>query len=194
MTKKTNGAALHTIEESHGKPRLTNARLTDIETVETAGERLEDHDAKGRFTHRNRAAADSSAKRALTQPLRAARQRLREALEGVEPSAADALLAPAMSVYQSASRELASRSIFVTSALVSFAVNGVLESHYITRAAEAGLETELGMQLIELAHSCSKQAKQAMTAALAALKALSGRKPARNLVLEAIDAAGKVAK
>jgi hypothetical protein len=193
MTKKTKGAELFTLEECRGKTRLTPPRLSDLGTVETASDRQDDHDAKGRFTARNRASADRSAKRSLTAALRAARKRLREALEGVEPTAADALLGAAMSIYSSASRELGSRSILVASPLVSFSVGSVLESHYIGRAAEVGLESPAGIALVELAHRCSQQSNRAMVAALAVLKALGGKagKPKPNAAMARVMAAAK---
>src|SRR5262245_24993220 len=59
---------LFTIEESHGKARLTAPRPSDLGAVPTETERGRDHDARGRFKPGNRAQVGKAAKRALTAP------------------------------------------------------------------------------------------------------------------------------
>jgi hypothetical protein len=170
---------LFTIEQSHDKPRLTQPRPSDLGTVETGADRRQDHNADGTFAAGNKAAADRSAKRALTAPLRAATARVRAVTEGQAPSETDALLADAMAVYSSVRRELGTRRTLVLSAVAVHAAESVLAGYFINRAAAVGLDTKQGAALIEMAHRCETQAARAMTAALAATKALGGRKPKR---------------
>jgi hypothetical protein len=172
-------AELFTIEESHGKPRLIAPRPSDLGTVPTGHDRRQDHNPDGTFAIRNRAAADRSAKRALTAPLRAALERVRDVTEGQAPEQADELLAAAMSIYASARRELGTRSTLVLSALAVHATESVLAGHYVKRAAAVGLESDQGQTLLECAHRCETQAARAMTAALAATKALRGSRSAK---------------
>jgi hypothetical protein len=186
------GAELHTIEASHGKPRLTQPRPTDLGTVATEDERARDRVAGGKFAPGNKAAAGRTAKRALTAPLRAARKRLQEAGEAVVPSDADALLSDAMAVYASARLELGSASVFVLGPTVAFATETVLAGYFAKQAATAGFETERGLELLDAAHRCETQAQRAMTAALAAMKALPKRGRAARVIdtIEAEAAAG----
>ncbi|HYP87901.1 MAG TPA: hypothetical protein VEQ59_07100 [Polyangiaceae bacterium] len=97
------------------------------------------------------------------------------AVEGEAPSVADELLDASMAVYNAARVELGSSSVLVTAPLVSFASESVLSGHFLNLAAAAGLDTERGATLLEMAHACQRQAQRAMTAALAALKALPTR-------------------
>lgn len=182
---------LHTFEVSHGKPRLTAPRPTDLGTVEPVGDRGRDHDAKGRFVPGNRAAVGKSARRALTAPLRAARTRVREAVGGEARPVADELLNDALAVFGSVRVELDSRSVLVLGPAVTYATETVLAGYFVKLAAEKGLETEEGARLLGLAHACETQATRALTAALAAAKAVGGRKKVGpNRILAAIEAAG----
>lgn len=173
---------LFTVEESHGKPRLTAPRLSDVGTVETGDDRARNHDAKGQFALRNKAAAGRAAKRALTAPLRAARERLQETGD-LPRSVADELLRDALAVFGSAKVELGSSSVFVLANAVSFATESVLAGFFTNQAAAAGFDTARGAELLEMAQRCEQCAQRAMTAALAAAKALSkqGRAAAGNL-------------
>jgi hypothetical protein len=185
-------ADLHTIELSHGKPRLTAPRLSDVGAVEAGAERLRNHDEKGRFVPGNAAGRDRNAKRALTAPLRAARARLLAADDTLPRSVADELLRDALAVYGSAKSELGSSSVFVLANLVTFATESVLSGYFAKQAAEQGFDTARGGQLLELGHKCETQAQRAMTAALAARKALPKcHKDAGRTILDAIDAAGE---
>jgi hypothetical protein len=176
------GSALFTIEESHGKPRLTQPRPSDVGTVETGSDRRVDHDAQGRFTPGNRAAADRSARRALTAPLRAALTRVRAATEAEPVDVRDRLLADAMAVYSSTRRELGSRSTMVLWAVSVFASEGILAAHYLERATEVGLESPEGERLHARSQTSQTQAARAMTSALAAAKALGGKRKAKRTV------------
>jgi hypothetical protein len=170
---------LFTIEQTKGKRRLTAPRLSNLGTVGTVDDRQANHNADGTFATRNRAAADRSAKRALTAPLRAARTRLQDLGEGVTPPVADELLRDALAVYGSARVELGSSSVFVLANLISFATESVLAGYFARKSGDAGFDTELGAGLLELTHRCETQAQRAMTAALAAQKALPKRAKGR---------------
>lgn len=190
-TRKNDGAELFTIEQSHGKPRVTGPRPSDLGTVPTGRDRSRNHGADGRFQPGNDAARDRGAKRALTAPLRAARTRLREAVEGQDPDEADALLGAAMAVYASARAELGSNSTFVAAPCVTFATESVLAGYFTTLAAKAGFCTEQGAAYLKLAHDCETHAQRAMTSALAAAKALGGKRRQKTLSLvERIARAG----
>jgi hypothetical protein len=187
---KRRNPELHTIELSHGKARLTQPRLSDIQTVETGSDRLRDHDEKGRFTHRNRAAVGKGARRALAAPLRAARTRIIQSA-GATPDVADELLADALAVAAAARIELGVKSVFVEGPIIAYAVESILAGYYTKEAASAGFLTPLGMKLQERAMQCETQATRAMTAALAAAKAMGTRRARPgNSILEAIEAAG----
>jgi hypothetical protein len=178
---------LFTFEESHDKPRLTAPRLSNLGTVGTADERPADHNADGTFASRNRAAANRSAKRALTAPLRAARKRLQDLGDALPRPVADELLHDALAVYGSARLELGSASVFVLSNLVMFATESVLAGYFAKQSAEEGFATKEGARLLVLAHACEQQAQRAMTAALAAVKVVGKRgKTAR--VIDTVEA------
>jgi len=176
-----NGAGeLFTIEKSHGRPRLTAPRLTDLGTVPTAQERSQNHTAKGTFADKNKAAVGRSAKAAVRKPYGEAEGRISAALvANTEPSASDRLLADALAVFHAARRELGSGSAFVQGPTIAYAAETILAGYFMSEAAQAGFLTDRGMQLHERAMACETQAARAMTAALAATKALGGRKTRR---------------
>jgi hypothetical protein len=176
---------LFTVEQSHGKARLTAPRLSDVGSVPTDGELSRDRGERGQFAPGNRAAADRSSKRALTAPLRAARKRLQDLGEALPRPVADELLRDALAVYGSARVELGSSSVFVLANIVSFATESVLAGYFTKQAADSGFETEPGAAYLEQAQRCEQCAQRAMTAALAAAKALSGRRPKRGAAMPA---------
>jgi len=182
---------LFTIEQSHGKPRLTRPRMSDVGSVDTEGERRQNHNPDGTFATRNEAAKGRRAKMALTRDVRMARRRCEEAIRAaVEPSEADRLTADAEALYRETKRDVGHTSILVLAPGLTFAINTVLAGHFMNGAAVAGFATEEGERLLGLAHDCEQHAQKAMTAMLAAAKALGSRKPARNPILAAIEAAG----
>jgi len=163
---------LFTLEQSHGKARLTGPRPSDLGTVATGDEPSRDRVAGGLFAPGNRVAVNRTAKRALTAPLRAARARLEALGEGLPRPVADELLHDALAVYGSARRELGSSSVFVLANAVSFATETVLAGFFAKQAASVGFDTEQGATYLEQAQRCEQCAQRAMTAALAAKKAL----------------------
>lgn len=183
MTRpKPAAGELHTIEQSHGKPRLTRPRPTDLGTVPTGADRSRDQDAAGRFTHGNQAARGRGARSALRAPYRAAARRISEALDvGAEPETADVLLHDAMLVFETARAELGSRSVFVQGPTIAYAIETTLAGYFHAAAAKAGHDTDAGAALLERAQSCETHAARAMTAALAAVKALGGKRQRKTL-------------
>lgn len=169
------GPELFTVEQSHGKPRLTQPRPSDLGTVPTGIDRKRDHDDQGRFRSGNQAALGRSARGALRAPYKAARERIRLAAADTEPDAADELLADALRVVSAARGELGSRSVFTEGPVITYAVESILAGFYMREAAAAGFLTARGMQLHERAMACEQQATRALTAALAAAKALAAR-------------------
>jgi len=170
-------AALHTVEVSHGKPRLVGPRPSDLGSVPTDIDRNRDHDARGRFKPANQAAVGRGARAALRAPYRAAAQRISSATaDGCEPDVADQLLSDALAVHRSARTELGTRSVFVEGPCIAYAVESVLAGFYMQEAVKAGLLTERGLELHARAMQCETQASRAMTAALAATKALAARR------------------
>jgi hypothetical protein len=173
--REAHGPELHTVEVSHGKPRLTQPRPSDLGTVETGIDRRRDHDEQGRFRHGNRAAVGRSARSALRAPLRAARERIRLAVPADEPNVADELLDDALRVVSAARLELGSRSVFTEGPLISYATESILAGFYMREAAREGFLTAAGARLHERAQACQQQALRAMTGCLAAAKALAAR-------------------
>jgi hypothetical protein len=184
---------LHTIEESHGKPRLTQPRLSDLETVTTVGEPSGERGPGGRFAPGNKVASGARAKRAIAAPLRDARKRVLAATDGQPATVADAVLRDALTIYRRARLELDASSIFVLSSLAAFATQSALTQYFTKRSAECGFDTERGLAMLEQAQRCEQQAQRAMTAALAATKALpkAGRKG--RSILDAIEASAAAA-
>jgi hypothetical protein len=191
----TDSGELFTLEPSHGKPRLTAPRPSDLGTVPTGEEPSRDRGAGGLFKLGNQAAVNRSAKQALRRPYRDAEKRVGEALASrLEPSEADALLTDALAVYRSASRELGNGSAFVHGGVIAFATETVLAGFYMRAAADAGFLTERGMLLHDRALASEQAAARAMTAALAACKALSGKRKPRRARPSYLEAEGTEAK
>ena len=167
---------LFTIEQSHGKPRLTGPRPSDLGTVETGGDRGRDRDAGGRFQTGDKAAVGRSAKRALRAAYSAANDRLKSVVG--EGPVADQLLADASAVHRAARLELGTSSVFVEGPSIAYAVESVLAGYFMAEAAQAGFLSDRGLELHQRAMQCETQAQRAMTAALAAVKALKDRRKA----------------
>jgi hypothetical protein len=121
-----------------------------------------------------------------------ARERIRKATTGTDPTVADTLLSDAAAIYGDARGELGSKSILVLGALASFATETVLAGHFIVQAGKNGFETEAGMALLEYAHRCETQASRAMVAALSACKALLENKKRQPLTVQSWPLANTV--
>lgn len=186
---------LHTIEQSHGKPRLTGPRLTALGTVPTAGERSLNHTARGTFASGNDAARERASKAALRRPYREARKRVREALAaGAEPEVADLLLTDALSVYLAAHRELGGGRVLTEGGVIAYATGATLAGYYTAEAVKAGLLTEQGMLLHDRALACEAASSRGLTAALAATKALGRRRPGKTRAPSYFEAEGEAAE
>ncbi|HKY37218.1 MAG TPA: hypothetical protein VJN18_14845 [Polyangiaceae bacterium] len=201
-------SALHTLELSHGKPRLTAPRLSDVGTVPTEGERSADHapagattQKPGTFVTNNKAARKRGAKRALRRPYAEARLRVRNAVSEArsavaDPSAlptADALMADTFTLHLAGMSELGTDSTFVQGQSLVYAAETILYGFYLEAAGHEGLLTDRGMLLKAKATECATLAARALTAALAAAKAVGKpRKGKGRRVIDAVEAeAGK---
>lgn len=196
---------LFSIERSHGKPRLTAPRPTDIGTVATDGERHRNQGPDGRALHGNQLAKNRGAKRAAKRHLLEARARVRSAVQdalsrGAAPeeaeqavNASDRVLSDALAFYEAARSEAGSSLLFVIGPCAFFGAELAIGNYLLAEAAKAGLTTERGMLLHDRAMACEQAAARAMTAALAAAKALGGKKKGRSK-LETILAAGEGVK
>jgi hypothetical protein len=183
---------LHTIELSHEKPRLTAPRPSALGTVPTAGERSPDHDERGRFTRDNSAATERASKAGMRRPYRQARKRVREALaSGVEPGAADVLLADAFGVYLAARREFGAGRTLTEGPAIAYGVETILAGYFTEQAALAGFLTDEGARLHDRALACEQAAARALTAGLAAAKALGCRRPGKTKVPSYLEAEGE---
>jgi hypothetical protein len=183
---------LFTIEDSHGRPRLTAPRLSDVGTVPSASEPSPDRAARGRFAPGNQAAKGSHAKRAVTRQVRDARRRVEEAIrDAVDPSEADQLMADAWAVYCDAKRDVGHRSILVVAPAVHFASNTILAGYFKNAATASGLKTEEAERLLGLAWQCEQQALRASTAMLANAKALNGKRGRESDFASLVAAASK---
>jgi hypothetical protein len=183
------GPELFTVEVSHGKPRLTGPRPTDLETVPTGYDRERDQDGRGRFTSGNKAAVGRGARKAIRAPYDAAKERISEALEkhpDVEPAVADVLLRDALLIFNACRAELGTRSVWAQGPTVAYAIETTLAGYYMQEAAAAGFLTERGEHLHDRAMACETQAARAMTAALAATKALA-RKTRQSSAMQRIE-------
>jgi hypothetical protein len=100
----------------------------------------------------------------------------------------------ALALYAAAKRSVGCTAPLVLARLLRNAVNDVLADRLTAEALKAGVATERGAALLELAHRCEQRAERNLIAALAAAKALGGRKPERNPLHADILAAGELAE
>lgn len=162
---------LFTIERSHGAPRLTAPRPSDLGTVPTEEERSRNHTVTGTFAFNNRAAVGRSAKAVLRKPYREAKRRVCEALAGQrEPADSDRVLGGALALFHAARRELGSGSPLVQGPALTYAVETVLAGFFLSEAAHAGFSTRQGLLMHERAMLCETQANRALATALAAAR------------------------
>ncbi len=172
------------IEESHGKPRLTMPRLSDMHEGSTP-EQTEQRREQLRENARYR-----GSKEALRAPLRAvAGEEVRRAVGGLATPEESRLVAEnALQLAGDAAREVACGSPFCAHHTTRFGVNAALAGFYAQRAAEVGFGSPEGLTFVEAAHRCERQAERAMVAAIAAAKEFGSRRP------KEIDLAAAVAE
>jgi EAL domain-containing protein (putative c-di-GMP-specific phosphodiesterase class I) len=135
-------------------------------------------DERGRFAAGNHIGLERAAKHALTAPLRRAlEQGLSAAATAVDSPGTGAELArAALTLYRAGKRELQTTSVIACTHLVRWAAQTCAAQHLTMAAARAGLDTELGLRLLERAHDCEGRAERATIAALSLTRALSGQR------------------
>lgn len=165
------GRVVPTLEPSHQKTRVMRPRPTDIaDTVGTAERRHRNHGSDGRFQRANDAARARRSKSAITKATakRAAAAELAH-VEGAQPTDADLVAHDAMALYGDARRhDLDHDGPMVRAPAFTWSYNTALAAYYHEAARSAGLATERGMALVELAHRCEARAERAEAMALAA--------------------------
>lgn len=170
---------LPAIERDNGGDYVTRTRLSDLETVDTEGQRLRNHDAKGRFTSENDAARENGARRELTRALKEIRDAVQDAPgTAITPEESREVARSALRLYGAAKRSLGQDAPLVLLRVKRSSVNDALADYYTAKASKVGFDTERGMALVDFAGKCEQRAERAMTAAIAFAKAISG-KPAK---------------
>lgn len=178
-----------TIENSHGKARLTKPRLSDMHEGTTP-----EHVERQREQLRENARYRGS-KEATRASLRAAAgEQVRGALAGQATPEESRLVAEnALQLAGDAARLVACASPFVAHSTTRFGVNAALAGFYTQKAAEAGFATQEGLAMVDAAHRCEKAATAAMVAAEAAVKAFANKRRGGQVLDlgEAIEAASQ---
>jgi hypothetical protein len=168
-----------TLETSHGKRRLTRPRLRDVAAESADRARSGNRDARGFFLPGNTVGRNSAAKAVLTSSLHAAlrAEMVRAAPDGAPPSAGAEMAAEALTLYRSGRRDLQSDSPIALSHLVRWAANTALATRLAVLAADAGLGTDRGARLLELAHACEGRAERASVAAMTMARSIGKLAP-----------------
>lgn len=149
-----------TIEQSHGKPRVTRGRRSNVlDGGGTAERPSKQRNSKGQFDRQNDQATGWGWKRALVLTL---------------PDTSEARV-----LYRAAVRELLHDTPGSRAACAQW-VRALLRQADLDRAAvKAGVGTKDGMKLLELARQYGVEADRAMTAALTYTKRKSPSKSAK---------------
>lgn len=147
-----------TVEQSHGKPRMTRPRMSDVNDG-TDPQRHRNHDADGRAAKGNKLATGRGWKRALLALL---------------PDTADA-----KKLYDAAVRELVHDTPFARASCLRWVRHTIRESETDAEATKAGIATELGMKQLDRLREHSDKAEKAAVAALTWTKRKSPSKSAK---------------
>jgi hypothetical protein len=176
------------VENSHGKARLTSPRVSDMADEPTSGEHQAPKHGRGNQNAKYRGTQES-----VRAPLKAAvGDEVRKALGGrVTPQESRLVAGNALQIAGDAQREVGVVSPFVSHHVTRFGVNAALAGFYTQAAAEAGFDTERGLAMMEAAHKCEARAERAMVAADAAAKAFAGKRPKAIDLGEALAEAAK---
>ena len=130
-----------TIEHSHGKARPTLPRASDLQPIETAREPAAGRGPGGRFIAGNRVAVRAGEKHAVRKLLG------KTASEGdVAVVAGDAVR-----LFNGAMRDLPSDGPVVRSLAALYARHAAVAAYLNAKADEAGVQTEPGAELLEVA-------------------------------------------
>lgn len=158
-------------ERSHGKPRTTLPRLADVPApapAPTAAERTATRAVDGRFAPGNKAATGRGWKTATRKVL----------ARDVGDADAVRVSADAWALYLGTLRSLPADSPLIRQAVASYARHASLSAFYATKSSAAGLLSETGMMLGEVASKHGVRAERLSITAvdLAAREAASKAK------------------
>ncbi len=166
-----------------GRLRPQPPRLKNVSRAERSGERSRNQDAAGRFVAGNDAPKGRAVKRII-------RRYLGEGAASSEQVAA--LTSDTLALFKAFRRALGCDAPQVQDTVARRARWGVLSAWYALRAAELGLGTEEGMAAIDMALKLDARAERLDVTALDLAARLRSAEPAKNPILEAIEAAGEL--
>jgi hypothetical protein len=157
-----------TIEQSHGKARPTLPRSNELRVVQTARDPSEGRAAGGRFAPGNRLAFGAKWKATVKKLLGRA----------VDNATAEVVGRDAWKIYLATLRSMPSDDAPVRSLVAIHARHVAVASYFTNLAAEAGLESERGLGLLEVAsHHGARAERTIVTAVDVATKLASKPKP-----------------
>lgn len=145
-----------TLEQSHGKARTTLTRATDLRVPETVEKPSDERGAHGHFAAGNRTALGARFKATLRKSL------------GTKASAGEVAIVyrDAMRVFAHTMRAMASSDAPVRTLVVLHARHVALNGYFTAKAESAGLDTEHGLKLLEVADRQSQRAERVLVTAL----------------------------
>lgn len=141
-----------TIEQSHGRPRITRPRPSDVHGA-TGRAPTRQRDRKGHFEAGNTLASGRTWKAALRALL---------------PTGADEQAAQRL--YAAACRELEHDNVFARAEALRFVAHTITASQLRVEVSKAGLGTALGLKLTAAANAADDLAAKSAIAALAFTK------------------------
>jgi hypothetical protein len=161
---------MSTVERSHDGDRTTRARPTALPNGPTAEERRRsNHRADGRFAAKNDAAKNRSAKQMVSGRERSAlAMEIQKSVGSAVPDTERSrLLGEVVRLYKHTLAELPAHGAIVFASAMAFARETVVASALFAAATEAGVTTDRGLQLLEVAQRAEKRAEQASVHAFA---------------------------
>jgi|GEM_PF-3296543 len=145
------------LESSHGKTRPPRVTVSRLSSAASEPERSHNHDALGRFTRGNRAPADRGVKVMLK------RQLGKDATDAVVQQ----LYRETRVLFLAELAQMPCKPPAVQRDLAARARWSALSAHYAQAAAQRGLETPEGIELVELSLKCDARAERLGVTALA---------------------------
>ena len=139
-------------ERSHGKARPTLVRASDLQPTDSAPIPTDGRTADGRFASGNRVSVGNRFKRTLRKVLG----------DRADNGEAGIVAADARRVFSHVLRSLPSDAAPVRALLAVHARHLALHAFYTTKAAAAGLDTEEGLKLLEVADRQSQRAERVL--------------------------------
>jgi hypothetical protein len=155
------------IEIGQGRHRLTDNRLSDMETPRPTPERPSTLSEQASQNAKWRGARE-----AISAPLKAvAGEEVRRALgSDATPAESQLVARNALVIAGDVQRDVGIFSPFIAHHVTRFGVNSALAGYLTQRSADAGFDSDRGLALLEAAHRCEQQATRAMVAIDAAVR------------------------